>query len=345
MSVASGQLEEEFERVNETDRSGSVVDIDYDHKTVTLNLLGGSVDGQFTLYLHTDASSELVAALESSTYTPNLNAAPGIASDEPPSARAAIVPVVNGIRGASRHSAGVFMSFQIIRSPKTWWAVVVLGAVGVTVWRSPLYGAESPVVIAPPIVDIPKSAGPPQTAVLAGGCFWGVQGVFEHVHGVRQVLAGYAGGELANARYEIVSSGSTGHAESVKITFDPAEISYGQILQIAFSVVHDPTQLNRQGPDSGSQYRSAIFYADEDQKHIAETYIAQLTRAHSFPRPIVTRVTPLEAFYPAEEYHQDYLMHHPDQPYIAYNDLPKVENLRRTFPYLYSEHPALTATR
>src|SRR6202000_1731303 len=146
----------------------------------------------------------------------------------------------------------------------------------------------------------PKSAGPLQTAVLSGGCFWGVQGVYQHVRGVKNVLAGYAGGERSTAQYEVVSSGTTGHAESVKITFDPGAISYGQILQIAFSVVHDPTQLNRQGPDVGSQYRSAIFYQDDEQKRIAEAYIAQLDKSHAFPRRIVTRVDPLKGFYPAE---------------------------------------------
>jgi peptide-methionine (S)-S-oxide reductase len=143
----------------------------------------------------------------------------------------------------------------------------------------------------------------------------------------------------------MVSSGSTGHAESVQITFDPAEISYGQILQIAFSVVHDPTELNRQGPDSGSQYRSAIFYADPTQRHIAESYIAQLDKARAFGRPIVTRVDPLKEFYPAEDYHQDYLVRHPSQPYIAYNDLPKVESFKETFPELYRERPVLTTVR
>jgi peptide-methionine (S)-S-oxide reductase len=237
------------------------------------------------------------------------------------------------------------MSFEKIRSPKLFLAAMICAAIGITVWRSPLYGAESPVVIAPPVIDAAKSAGAPQTAVLAGGCFWGVQGVFEHVRGVKRVVAGYAGGERATAQYETVSSGGTGHAESVQITYDPAELTYGQILQIAFSVVHDPTQLNRQGPDFGSQYRSAIFYADETQKHIAEAYIGQLTDAHAFAHPIVTRVTPLKGFYPAEDYHQDYLVHHPDQPYIAYNDLPKVENLKLTFPGLYSDRPVLTSAR
>jgi peptide-methionine (S)-S-oxide reductase len=216
--------------------------------------------------------------------------------------------------------------------------VIVAGAL---LLRTPLFGAEAPVIIAPPAIDNPKSAGPLQTAVLSGGCFWGVQGVYEHVRGVKNVLAGYAGGERATAQYETVSSGATGHAESVKITFDPAMISYGQILQIAFSVVHDPTQLNRQGPDVGTQYRSAIFYADDTQKRIAEAYIRQLDQAHAFARPIVTRVDPLKGFYPAEEYHQDYLIHNPTQPYIAINDLPKIENFRRTFPELYSGQPIL----
>ena len=232
---------------------------------------------------------------------------------------------------------------SIIKQRTSLWAaaLVALGAIGMLVWQSPLLGAEAPVVIAPPAIDNPKTAGPLQTAVLAGGCFWGVQGVYEHVRGVRKVLAGYAGGDKATAEYETVSSGTTGHAESVKIVFDPAEISYGQILQIAFSVVHDPTQLNRQGPDVGSQYRSSVFYGDDGQKRIAEAYIAQLNQAHAFARPIVTRVDPLKGFYPAEDYHQDYLIHNPTVPYIAYFDIPKIENLKRTFPELYSGQPVL----
>jgi peptide-methionine (S)-S-oxide reductase len=233
------------------------------------------------------------------------------------------------------------MSFLNLRRPVRAAALLALGVLGIALWRSPLFGAEAPVVIAPPSVDNPKAAGPPQTAVLAGGCFWGVQGVFEHVRGVQKVIAGYAGGDKASAEYETVSSGKTGHAESVKITFDPAEISYGQILQIAFSVVHDPTQLNRQGPDVGTQYRSAIFYGDDAQKRIAEAYIAQLDKSHAYSRPIVTRVDPLKGFYPAEEYHQDYLYHNPNAPYIAYFDIPKVENFKRTFPELYSGRPVL----
>jgi peptide-methionine (S)-S-oxide reductase len=220
-------------------------------------------------------------------------------------------------------------------------AIVGAMAAGAVLWHAPLFGAEAPVIIAPPLVDNPKTDGPAQTAVLSAGCFWGVQGVFEHVRGVKNVIAGYAGGERSTAQYETVSSGTTGHAESVRITFDPAAISYGQILQIAFSVVHDPTQLNRQAPDVGTQYRSAIFYADESQKRIAEAYIAQLDQSHAFARPIVTRVDPLKGFYPAEGYHQDYLIHNPTQPYIATYDIPKIQNFKRTFPELYSGQPVL----
>jgi peptide-methionine (S)-S-oxide reductase len=220
-------------------------------------------------------------------------------------------------------------------------AIVGAMAAGAVLWHAPLFGAEAPVIIAPPLVDNPKTDGPAQTAVLSAGCFWGVQGVFEHVRGVKNVIAGYAGGERSTAQYETVSSGTTGHAESVRITFDPAAVSYGQILQIAFSVVHDPTQLNRQAPDVGTQYRSAIFYADESQKRIAEAYIAQLDQSHAFARPIVTRVDPLKGFYPAEGYHQDYLIHNPTQPYIAMYDIPKIQNFKRTFPELYSGQPVL----
>jgi peptide-methionine (S)-S-oxide reductase len=234
------------------------------------------------------------------------------------------------------------MSLMKIRA--SFWSILpfALALAGVVLWRTSLLGAEAPVVIAPPALDNPKAAGPSQTAVLAGGCFWGVQGVYEHVRGVRSVLAGYSGGDKAAADYETVSSGTTGHAESVKIVFDPAEISYGQILQIAFSVVHDPTQLNRQGPDVGTQYRSAVFYADEDQRRIAQAYIAQLNQAHAFSRPIVTRVDPLRGFFTAEGYHQDYLYRNPNVPYIAMFDMPKIENFKRTFPELYRGRPVLT---
>ena len=233
------------------------------------------------------------------------------------------------------------MSIHSIRNSWRFSAVLGLAAAALLLWHSPLFGAEPPVIIAPPAVDNPKVAGPMQTAVLAGGCFWGVQGVFEHVRGVKKVVAGYAGGEKSTAHYETVSSGATGHAESVQITFDPAAISYGQILQIAFSVVHDPTQLNRQTPDVGTQYRSAIFYTDDTQAKIAAAYISQLDHSHVFARPIVTRVDPLKGFYAAEDYHQDYLIHNPSQPYIAAYDIPKIENFRRTFPELYSGTPVL----
>ncbi|MFI4867425.1 MAG: peptide-methionine (S)-S-oxide reductase MsrA [Steroidobacterales bacterium] len=182
-----------------------------------------------------------------------------------------------------------------------------------------------------------------QTAVLAGGCFWGTQGVFEHVKGVRQVLAGYAGGEKSTAEYGTVSTGTTGHAESIQITFDPAVISYADILQIFFSVAHDPTELNRQGPDTGTQYRSEIFFADQTQQKTALTYIAQLDQAHVFGHPIVTRVDPLKGFYPAEGYHQDFLVRNPRYPYIVYNDLPKIANLKRELPQFYVDQPALVA--
>lgn len=175
-----------------------------------------------------------------------------------------------------------------------------------------------------------------QTAVVAGGCFWGVQAVFQHVRGVVSATSGYSGGPASAAEYEVVSSGTTGHAESVKIVFDPSQITYGQLLKVFFSVAHDPTELNRQGPDSGSQYRSVIFYVDQEQKRIAQAYIAQLDGARIFPGAIVTQVVPLQAFYPAEAYHQNYLERHPDSPYIVINDLPKLAHLREQFPKLYT---------
>jgi peptide-methionine (S)-S-oxide reductase len=182
-----------------------------------------------------------------------------------------------------------------------------------------------------------------QTAVLAGGCFWGTQGVFEHVKGVRQVVAGYSGGAKATAHYEMVGTGTTGHAESIQITFDPAVVSYADILQVFFSVAHDPTELNRQGPDTGTQYRSEIFFADESQQKTAQAYIAQLEQAHVFRHPIVTRVDPLKGFYPAEGYHQDFLVRNPTYPYIVYEDLPKIANLKRELPQVYVDQPVLVA--
>jgi peptide-methionine (S)-S-oxide reductase len=188
-----------------------------------------------------------------------------------------------------------------------------------------------PQVLPPPAVDSAPSNGL-QTAVFAGGCFWGVQGVFEHVKGVTKAVSGYAGGSVANPGHEQVSSGSTGHAESVSVTFDPTRVSYGTLLRIFFSVALDPTQVNRQGPDSGTQYRSVLFTSGPEQERVAKAYVAQLEAAHAFSRPIATQIDPAGPFYPAEEYHQDYLLHHPDSPYIAAFDLPKVRGLQTLFP-------------
>src|SRR5580692_5025862 len=179
----------------------------------------------------------------------------------------------------------------------------------------------------PPTSDVAPSKSPTATAVFAGGCFWGVEAVFEHVKGVKDVVSGFAGGSRLTAHYEIVSTGVTGHAESVQVTYDPAQISYGKLLQIFFAVAHDPTEFNRQGPDDGTQYRSAIFYSSEEQKRVAAAYIEQLNAAKAFSKPIVTQVAPLKAFYPAEDYHQHFLERNPTYPYIVYNDLPKIAQL------------------
>jgi peptide-methionine (S)-S-oxide reductase len=198
-------------------------------------------------------------------------------------------------------------------------------------------GNAAAVAVPGPAVDASKAASAgEQTAVVAGGCFWGIQAVFQHVKGVISATSGYSGGEAKTAEYEIVSTGETGHAESVKITYDPSQITYGELLRVFFSVAHDPTQLNRQGPDDGTQYRSVIFYGNDEQKKIAQAYIAQLDQAKLFPRPIVTQVVPLKAFYPAEAYHQNYATLHPNQPYIVFNDAPKVAHLRQEFPDLYT---------
>src|SRR6266702_4142153 len=224
-------------------------------------------------------------------------------------------------------------------------ALLLLSLLG-AMWQVPAHAAEPATVIPPPAMDVrvPGGAGS-QTVVLAGGCFWGVQAVFQHVKGVTQAVSGYAGGSKASAIYEVVSSGRTGHAESVQVTFDPGQISYGRILQIYFSVAHDPTQLNRQGPDVGPQYRSAFFYRDDTEREIAEAYIAQLNKARVFKQPIVTEINRLTEFYPAEAYHQDYATLHPYQPYIVYNDLPKVENLKRLFSVLYRDKPVLVMAK
>lgn len=192
-----------------------------------------------------------------------------------------------------------------------------------------------------PAVDTPAAeATGPQVAVLAGGCFWGLQGMFEHVNGVTQVVAGYSGGDKATAHYEMVGTETTGHAESVKITFDPKKISYGQLLRLFFSVAHDPTQLDRQGPDRGPSYRSEIFFANATQERIARAYVKQLTAAKVFASPIVTKIEPLKAFYDAEDYHQDYLIQNPRNPYIVINDLPKIAALKKVYPELYRATPA-----
>jgi peptide-methionine (S)-S-oxide reductase len=199
------------------------------------------------------------------------------------------------------------------------------------------FGAAVGAAVPSPAVDSPlATASSRQTAVIAGGCFWGIQAVFQHVKGVITATSGYAGGSAKTAEYETVSTGETGHAESVQITYDPSKITYGELLRVFFSVAHDPTQLNHQGPDSGTQYRSAIFYANDEQKKIAEAYIAQLDKAKIFPRPIVTQVTPLKGFYTAESYHQNYAEEHPGNPYIMFNDAPKVANLKQQFPDLYT---------
>ena len=203
--------------------------------------------------------------------------------------------------------------------------------------------AESAVSVPAPKAMAPQTSAATETIVLAGGCFWGVQGVFQHVDGVQRAVSGYAGGKPKNPSYQQVSTGATGHAESVEVTFDPHKVSLGQILQIYFSVAHDPTEVNRQGPDEGTQYRSEIFAPDPEEAKFARDYIAELNAAKVFAHAIATKVEPLAAFYPAEGYHQNYLTLHPSEPYIAYNDIPKVENLKRLFPALYLEKPVLVA--
>lgn len=207
---------------------------------------------------------------------------------------------------------------------------------GISLQLQPLTGLGAPKADFPnPRVDETASTTGLQKTVLAGGCFWGVQAVFQHVKGVIKATSGYAGGTANTAEYETVSGGRTGHAESVQIEFDPIQVSYGQLLKVYFAAAHDPTQLNRQGPDSGTQYRSAIFFTSADQQRIAKAYIDQLQGAGVFTRPIVTQVVPLQGFFPAEAYHQDYLKKHPYNPYIVINDLPKLDQLKRQFPELY----------
>ncbi len=212
-------------------------------------------------------------------------------------------------------------------------------------WIRPLRAQEEAVVIPAPAADEAAGQKSSEVAVLAGGCFWGVQGVFQHVKGVTAAVSGYAGGDSNTARYNVVGRGDTGHAESVQITFDPRQVSYGRLLQVFFSVAHDPTQLNRQGPDDGTQYRSAIFPANPEQEKVARAYIAQLNRGHAFKAAIVTSVESHRAFFQAEEYHQDFLERNPRYPYIVINDLPKIEALKRVFPDLYRSAPVLVSAR
>jgi len=216
--------------------------------------------------------------------------------------------------------------------------VGLLSAAGFVVTRST---AEETRVPPSPAVDEQVGGKTSEVAVIAGGCFWGVQGVFQHVKGVMNAVSGYAGGDKATAHYDMTSTGATGHAESVQITYDPRKITYGRILQVYFSVAHDPTELNRQGPDEGTQYRSAIFPSNDEQARVAKAYIAQLDSARAFQRPIVTTIEPGKTFYRAEDYHQDFLERNPHYPYIVFNDLPKIANLKRLFPALYRADPVL----
>ena len=215
-------------------------------------------------------------------------------------------------------------------------AMLIAGAAGTARAQEPA------VVIPPPLIDEPSREGT-ETAVFAGDCFWGVQGVFQHVKGVKNAVSGYAGGARETATYEGVSSGKTAHAESVSVSFDPKEVSYGTLLQIFFSVAHNPTQLNYQGPDHGTQYRSAIFVSGEAQKKVAEAYMAQLEKAKLFKQPIVTKVSTLDGFYPAEAYHQDFLTRNPNYPYIVYNDMPKIDSLKQIFPAVFRANPVLVS--
>jgi peptide-methionine (S)-S-oxide reductase len=224
-------------------------------------------------------------------------------------------------------------------------ALAALAITAITLfWVAMPLAGEATTVPAPASDEVLAPGVNSETAVLAGGCFWGVQGVFQHVQGVRSAVSGYAGGLASTANYTATSSGSTGHAESVRISFNPQKISYGQLLQIYFSVAHNPTELNRQGPDRGTQYRSTIFPANAEQARVAKRYIEQLNQANTFGKKLATTIEPLKAFYPAEAYHQDFLTLHPHHPYIMINDLPKVQNLQRLFPTIYAAKPVLVST-
>jgi peptide-methionine (S)-S-oxide reductase len=228
---------------------------------------------------------------------------------------------------------------------RVWRVVAAVGLLAAAAFLTPFARtfAETAHVLPAAALDEAAGGATSEVAVFAGGCFWGVQGVFQHVNGVTSAVSGYAGGEQSTARYEIVGTDRTGHAESVRVTFDPRKISYGGLLRIFFSVAHDPTELNRQGPDAGTQYRSALFPVTDEQARVAKAYIAQLDKAHVFHAAIVTTIEPGREFYPAESYHQDYLTLHPSEPYIVYHDLPKIEALKQVFPPLYRAAPVLVA--
>jgi peptide-methionine (S)-S-oxide reductase len=224
-----------------------------------------------------------------------------------------------------------------MRISRTWLSLAGVVVVAVFAFATRVLGAASATHALPSPAADELATAKTETTVFAGGCFWGIQSVFQHTRGVISATSGYAGGSISNPSYEDVSTGRTGHAESVRVVFDPSVVTYGQLLKIFFSVAHDPTQLNRQGPDVGTQYRSALFYMSDEQKRVAESYVDQLTTAHAFARPIVTQVAALKAFFPAEAYHQNYAEEHPTQPYIVINDAPKVANLKKQFPDLYTD--------
>ena len=228
-------------------------------------------------------------------------------------------------------------------SPRKYWSLAMLAVLplGALMFLPPTVSAEPAAVVPPPALDEQGATAATETAVLAGGCFWGVQGVFQHVAGVTKAVSGYSGGSKDTADYSRIENGDTGHAESVEITYDPKKISYGQLLQIYFSVAHDPTELNRQGPDSGTQYRSAIFAQTPEQQKVADAYISQLDKSGQFHQPIATKVEPFKGFFQAEDYHQDFLARNPSYPYIAINDLPKVQDLAKLFPERYRDKPVL----
>jgi peptide-methionine (S)-S-oxide reductase len=259
--------------------------------------------------------------------------------------------VSKSVNNSASNSVSKPMSKTVTTQASSWkrssvakLAGVVALAVGALVTQRIANSAEPATKIPAPAQDEKVAANHSETAVFAGGCFWGVQGVFEHVRGVTQVAAGYSGGAAGTAQYDTVEEGDTGHAESVQITYDPTQITYGRLLQIFFSVAHNPTELNYQGPDHGTQYRSAVFPVNAEQRSVAQAYITQLQQAHVFSSPVVTHVEAFKGFYPAEAYHQNFLALHPDYPYIAINDMPKITDLKRMFPDIYRNDPVLLKT-